>query len=105
MKQALHFRDEAGQIDLEGVRGALSDDPAYDAVVAQLSVWDLYLEDPHAHVVGCLGILRNKRLQRRLDELIGRLKIAEREGRHDEVDVLNIQIHGIRNQKAGFMVS
>jgi DNA primase len=105
MSLALHFRDEAGQIDLEGVRGALSDDPAYDAVVAQLSVWDLYLEDAHAHVVGCLGILRNKRLQRRLDELIGQLKIAEREGRHDEVDVLNIQIHGIRNQKAGFMVS
>ena len=105
MSLALHFRDEAGQIDLEGVRGALSDDPAYDAVVAQLSVWDLYLEDAHAHVVGCLGILRNKRLQRRLDELIGQLKIAEREGRHDEVDVLNIQIHGIRNQKASFMVS
>jgi DNA primase len=105
LTQALHFRDETGQVDLEGVRGALSDDPAYDAVVAQLSVWDLYLEDPHAHVVGCLSILRNKRLQRRLDELIGQLKIAEREGRHDDVDVLNLQIHGIRNQKAGFMVS
>lgn len=105
MTQALHFRDEAGQIDLEGVRGALSDDPTYDAVVAQLSVWDLHLDDSHAHVVGCLGILRNKRLQRRLDELIGQLKIAEREGRHDDVDVLNIQIHGIRNQKAGLMVS
>lgn len=105
MTHALHFRDEAGQIDLEGIRGALGDEPAYQGVIAQLSVWDLYLEDPYAHVVGCLGILRNKKLQRRLDELIGQLKIAEREGRHDEVDVLNLQIHGIRNQKAGFMVS
>jgi DNA primase len=105
MTQALHFRDETGKVDLEGVRGVLSNDPAYDAVVAQLSVWDLYLEDPHAHVVGCLGILRNKKLQRRLDELIKQLKIAEREGRHDDVDVLNIQIHDIRNQKAGLMVS
>ncbi len=105
MTQAIHFRDETGQIDLEGVRGLLSEDPTYDAVVAQLSVWDLYLEDPYAHVVGCLGILRNKRLQRQLDELIGQLKIAEREGRHDDVDALNRQIHGIRNQKVGFMVS
>ena len=105
MTQALQFRDAAGQVDLEGVRGALSDDPIYDAVVAQLSVWDLYLEDPHAHVVGCLGILKNKKLQRRLDELIGQLKLAEREGRHEDVDALNLQIHGIRNQKAGLMVS
>ena len=87
------------------MRGALSDDPAYEEVVAQLSVWDLYLEDTHAHVVGCLRILENKRLQRRLDELIGQLKAAEREGRHEDVDILNLQINGIRNQKAGLMVS
>jgi len=105
LTQAICHRNEAGQIDLKGLRGALSDDPAYEEVVAQLSVWDLYLEDTHAHVVGCLRILENKRLQRRLDELIGQLKAAEREGRQEDVDVLNIQIHGIRNQKAGLMVS
>ncbi len=105
MTQALLFRDEAGQIDLEGIRSHLSEDPTYNGVVAELSVWDLHLEDPYAHVVGCLGILRKKRLQRQLEELIGKLKIAEREARHDDVDALNRQIHEIRNQKAGFMVT
>jgi len=104
LTHALQFRDEAGQLDLEGVRGALTDDPAYEAVVAQLSVWDLYLDDPHAHVVGCLRTLVNKRLQRLLDELIGQLKVAERDGLHDDVDVLNVQIHELRNQKAGLTV-
>ncbi len=103
--QCLQYRDEAGQVDIEGIRSVLGHDPAYEAVVAQLNVWDLYLEDPHAHVVGCLNILKSKKLQRQLDELIGQLKTAEREGRQKDVDALNLQIHDIRNQKAGFMVS
>lgn len=105
LTQAMCHCTETGHLDLEGFRGAMSDDPTYEAVVAQLSVWDLYLEDTHAHVVGCLRILENKQLQRRLDELIGQLKAAEREGRHADVDALNVQINGIRNQKAAFMVS
>jgi hypothetical protein len=105
LAQALPFRDEVGQFDLEGFRGAIGDDPAYEAVVAKLSVWDLYLEDIHDHVSGCLRILGHKKLQRRLAELIGQQKIAEREGRHDEVDALNLQMHELRNQKAGLIVS
>ncbi len=105
MRQALLHCDETGQLNLEGLRGSLHDHPAYEGVVAQLSVWDLYLEDTHAHFVGCLRILGQKELQRRLNALIGQLKAAEREGRHDEVDVLNLQIHDIRNQKAGFVAS
>ncbi len=105
LKHALLHRDDAGQLNLEGLRGSLHDHPAYEGVVAQLSVWDLYLEDTHAHIMGCLRILGNKRLQRRLDELIRQLKTAEQEGRNDEVDVLNLKIHEIRNQKAGLVVS
>ncbi|MDH5774418.1 MAG: DNA primase [Nitrospirota bacterium] len=105
LTQALSFRDEVGQFDLEGFRGAMGDDPADEAVVAKLSVWDLYLEDIHDHVIGCLRILGHKTLQRRLAELIGQQKIAEREGRHEEVDALNLQMHEIRNQKAGIIVS
>jgi len=105
LTQALCHRTETGALDLEAFRGDLSDDPAYEAVVAQLSVWDLYLEDTHDHVMGCLRILGNKRLQRRLDELIGQVKIAEREGRPNDVDILNVQINEILNQKAGLRVS
>ena len=105
LSQALLNCDETGLLNLEGLRGSLTDHPAYEGVVAQLSVWDLYLEDTHAHMMGCLRILGKKQLQRRLDELIVQLKAAEREGRHDEVDALNLQIHDIRNQKAGAVVS
>ncbi len=105
LAQALPFRDEVGQFDLEGFRGVIGDDPVYEGVVAKLSVWDLYLEDIHDHVSGCLRILGHKKLQRRLAELIGQQKIAEREGRHDEVDALNLQMHELRNQKAGLIVS
>lgn len=105
LTQALLFRNEVGQFDLEGFRGAMSDDPDYEMVVAQLSVWDLYLEDAHDHVIGCLRILGQKTLQRRLADLIGQQKIAEREGRHDDVDALNLQMHEIRNQKSGLNVS
>ncbi|MEX0828925.1 MAG: DNA primase [Nitrospirales bacterium] len=105
LTQALRFRDQAGQFDLEGFRGAMGDDPAYEMVVAKLSVWDLYLEDAQDHVIGCLRILGHKKLQRRLADLIGQQKMAEREGRHDDVDALNLQMHEIRNQKAGLNVS
>jgi DNA primase len=105
LTQALRFRNEVGQFDREGFRGAMGDDPAYEMVVAKLSVWDLYLEDAHDHVIGCLRILGDKKLQRRLADLIGQQKIAEREGRHDDVDALNLQMHEIRNLKAGLNVS
>ncbi len=103
LSHILTFCDETGQIDLQGFRGALGQDT--ESVVAELSVWDLYLEDSHAHAAGCLRVLRHKHLQRQLDDLIGQLKVAEREGRHEEVDALNIHIHEIRNQKVGLMAS
>lgn len=103
LKQILAYRDETGQVALQGFREALKQD--YEAVVAQLSVEDLYLEDTYAHAEGCLRILRNKHLQRQLNDLIGQMKAAEREGRHEDVDALNLHIHEIRNQKAGFMAS
>ncbi len=99
------YRGQDGQVDLETFRGELSDDPAYETVVAQLSVEDLYLEDISAHVIGCLRTLKNKRLQRILDELIGQLKSAEREGRSEAVDALNVEINELRGKKADLMVS
>ena len=105
VNQAVEYRDDGGQVDLKMLRNALSEDPSYEGVVAQLGVWDLYLEDSEAHIEGCLRILEDRRLQRLLDELIGRLKLAERQGQSDEVDALNLQIHELRNQKAGFAVS
>ena len=105
MTQALQYRDETGHIDLEGIRGSLGNDPAYTSVVAQLSVWDFHLDDLHTHVIGCLRVLKSNQLKRRLDELIAQAKVAQREGRHADVDALNLQMHEIRNQKAGLMVS
>ena len=105
MTHALQFRDEAGNLDIEGVRSALGEDPAYESVVAKLSVWDLSQDDLHAYVRGCLRTLGNNRLKHQLDELIGQVKVAEREGRQDDARVLNLQIREIGNQKAGLTIS
>ncbi len=105
LSQFLAVCDERGHVDTQVVYGMLSENPVYESVVAQLSVYDLYLEDVAGHVAGCLKNIESKRLQRRLEELIHLLKKAEREERQEAVDALNIEINDIRSQKAGLMVS
>ena len=62
--KAVRYCDPDGHMDLEAIRGELSEDPAYDSVVAQLSVQDLNLEDIAGYVDGCLRTLKRKQVQR-----------------------------------------
>jgi hypothetical protein len=88
------------------LRGDFSEDASYEPVVAQLSVWDLlYIEDVFTHVAGCLRVLQNKQIQRLMDELIGQLKVAERDGRLEMVDALNVEIRLLQGRKALLTVS
>jgi len=105
LAKALEHLDQEGQVNLEALRGEFSEDSGYESVLSQLSVWDLYIEDVSCHVVGCLRVLENKQIQRLLDELIGQLKVAEREGRHDMVDALNVKINKLQGKKALLTVS
>jgi DNA primase len=106
LAKALEHLDQEGQVNLETLRGEFSEDSAYESVVSQLSVWDLlYIEDVFTHVVGCLRVLRNKQIQRLMDELIGQLKVAERDGRREMVDALNVEIRLLQGKKALLTVS
>ena len=106
LAKALEHVDQAGQVNLETLRGEFSEDASYEPVVAQLSVWDLlYIEDVFTHVAGCLRALQNKQIQRLMDELIGQLKVAERDGRLEMVDALNVEIRLLQGRKALLMVS
>ncbi len=103
--QALTFRDQNGQVDLERFRGAFGQDPSVGSVMTQLSVWELYVDNLPDHVQGCFRVLENRRLQKNLDELISQLKVAEREGRQEVIDALVSQINDLRGKKASLMVS
>jgi DNA primase len=103
--KALEYVDQKGQMNLEALRGALSEDSSYESVISQLSVWDLYIEDVSTHVVGCFRVLRNKQIQRLMDELIGRLKAAERDGCQELVDNLVAEINMLRGKKALLTIS
>ncbi|MGD9852606.1 MAG: DNA primase [Nitrospirales bacterium] len=93
-------RDPAGLVDLDSLRGELTADPALESAVSQLCVWDLHLEDIADHIQGCLRTLEAKWLQRNLEGMIARLKTAERDGRQEEVNILNAEINALRGKKA-----
>jgi DNA primase len=103
--KVLDHLDQDGQVDLEGVRGQFGEDSAYDSVLSQLSVWELYLEDISTHVEGCFRMLKNKQLQRLMEELIGQLKVAERDGCQELVDALVKEINILQGKKALLTVS
>ncbi|MDR4493738.1 MAG: DNA primase [Nitrospirales bacterium] len=98
-------RDAAGRIDLDALRGELMDDPALGAAVSHLCVWDLYLEDAVEYVQGCLRTLERNWLNRALEEVTARLKTADRDGRHEEVDRLNAEQNALTGKKASLMRS
>jgi DNA primase len=105
LAKALEHMDQEGQVNLEALRGEFSQDAAYESVISRLSVWDLYFDDVSAHVVGCLRVLENKHIERLMDELIGQLKVAERDGRQEVVDALNVEINMLQGKKALLTVS
>lgn len=105
LSKALQHVDQEGQVNLDALHEEFSGDSAYESVISQLSVWDLYIEDVETHVVGCLRVLRNKLIQRLMDELIGRLKVAERDGCQETVDALVAEINVLRGKRALLTVS
>jgi DNA primase len=105
LAKAVEHVDQEGQVNLEALCAEFSQDAAYESVISRLSVWDLYFEDVSAHVVGCLRVLENKHIERLMEELIGQLKVAERDGRQETVDALNVEINMLQGKKALLTVS
>ena len=98
---ALNHVDREGRISLRSVLDASMEDPDCGALATELSMREDHFDDVSAHAQACLNSLDRKRTEHALRDLISRLKTAEREGRGDEVRVLNIQINELRMRKAG----
>ena len=98
---ALAHVDRDGRVQVQPVLDQLVDDPDCGALVTDLSLRDNHFDDESEHAKACLDLLDRKRSEQAMRALITKLKTAEREGRADEVDLLNIQINEIRMRKAG----
>lgn len=98
---ALAHVDREGRISLRSVLDASANDPDCGGLATELSLRDDHFDDIPAHIKDCLDCLDRKRSEQTLRELISRLKSAEREGRVDDVHMLNVQINEVRMRKAG----
>ncbi|MBX3334547.1 MAG: DNA primase [Nitrospira sp.] len=98
---ALEQVDRDGRILVQPLLDRLMDDPECGALATDLSLRDDHFDDESAHAKACLDRLDCKRSDQTMRELITRMKAAEREGRADEVGVLNMKINAIRMRKAG----
>jgi DNA primase len=93
--------DLEGRINLQTVLDEAVRDPDCGALATELSMREDHFDDVPAYVTACLDRLDQKRSEQMLRELIVSLKMAEREGRADEVRELNLQINEVRMRKAG----
>lgn len=98
---ALARVDRDGRVQVQPVLDQLVDDPDCGALVTDVSLRDDHFDDESEHAKACLDRLDRKRSEQAMRALITKLKTAEREGRADEVDLLNRQINEIRMRKAG----
>ncbi len=98
---ALAHVDRDGRVQVQPVLDQLVDDPDCGALVTDVSLRDDHFDDESEHAKACLDRLDRKRSEQAMRALITKLKMAEREGRADEVDLLNRQINEIRMRKAG----
>ncbi|OQW31623.1 MAG: hypothetical protein A4E19_08410 [Nitrospira sp. SG-bin1] len=98
---ALAHVDREGRISLRPVLDESAGDSDCGALAAELSMREDHFDDVPAHVKACLDRLDQKRSEQRLRELIVSLRLAEREGRAEDVRMLNVQINDVRMRKAG----
>ncbi len=98
---ALAHVERDGRINLRSALDESVADPDCGALAAELSMREDHFDDVQAHIAACLDCLDRKRSERVMRELIARLKTAEREGRMDDVRLLNMQINEVRMRKAG----
>ena len=102
---ALRHLDAEGGLDVSEFFAETGLDESCRDAVAELAVSVTHFEDRDEYIQGCLRALAQRNLKTRLDELIARLRIAEREQRMDDVDCLNSQIEALRGRKAGLVSS
>jgi DNA primase len=98
---ALAHLDRDGRIGLRALLDAVVDDQDCSALATELSLRDDHFDDVPAHIKGCLDRLEQKHRELTLRDLSARIKTAEREGRAEDVRLLNMQVNELRLRKAG----
>ncbi|MGQ0812155.1 MAG: DNA primase [Nitrospiraceae bacterium] len=98
---ALDNLDADGRVRLRAVLDALVSDPNCGPVATELSMVEQHFDDVQEYIRGCLDRLERKQSDGALREVIVKLKVAEREGRSDDVQRLNAQVHELQKRKPG----
>ena len=101
VEKALAHLEQDGRIGLRRLLDIIVDDPDCGALATELSMREEHFDDPRAHIQDCLNTLDRKRAESVLRDLIAQLKAAEREGRTEDAQALNMRVNEVRMQKAG----
>ena len=94
-----------GRVAVRAFLDAAMEDPDCGALATEFSLRDDHFDDLSEHIKGCLDQLDRKRFDATLRELISRLKGAEREGRWEDVQSINLQVNELKMRKAGTPVA
>lgn len=105
VEMSLRHVGEDGRILLSDFFAEAMVDEECSQIAAELTVSTPHYDDCQDYIRGCLEALKRKNLSSSLDDLIGKLRVAEREHRSEEVDRLNSEIDSLRRQKASFAIS
>ena len=105
VEMSLRHVGEDGRVVLSELFVEAMVDEECSRMAAELTVSTPHYDDCQDYIRGCLEALKRKNLSSALDDLIGRLRAAEREHCLEEVNRLNSQIDSLRRQKAGFAIS
>ena len=94
-----------GRVDVESLSSAALNDQDAGSLVPRLSLSESHFDNVDGHIQECLASLERKQLQISLNELIAKLRLAEREQRVNDIEVLNRQIDELREKKATLAIS
>ncbi len=100
VEAALGHLDESGRVIVREVLDETVNEPDVGPLATELSLSEAHDDDVEAHIQGCLETLARRQRESRMNELISRLRTAEREGRVEEARQLNAQVNALRMEKA-----
>lgn len=94
-----------GRVEVRVFLDAAMEDHECGPLATEFSLRDDHFDDLSEHIKGCLDQLDRKRSEATMRELISRLKGAEREGRWEDVQSINLQVNELQMRKAGTPVA
>jgi len=105
MECALAHLGRDGRVEVRAFLDAAMEDPECGHLATEFSLRDDHFDNLAEHIKGCLDQLDRKRFEATMRELISRLKGAERDGRWEDVQSINLQVNELQMRKAGTPVA